>query len=226
MNKIAKGYIEELKKVYEEHLKEKAKSREELYSEKLTDLYILAFELIPEELKLSLRDEGSHRKKTLNYLKGECDTLDRRGDIYPEDIETVEIRNEDNTRNIEYNIIGTIKNGVFQNIKELQKIDLQSGLNKQDCVLIKSPYHTIYIPKMAILMAAKCFRYLVTEEKYRELFKYMMYEYICKDLGGEPDPMYLKKLERIKSEMKTNFMMKIEEYKDRNIVSLNYFRHK
>jgi len=226
MNKIAKGYIEELKKVYEEYLEGQLRKREEEYNKRLSELYELGFDLVPVEATISFRDEDSQKMRGLKYLKGECDTLDKRGDIYPEEIEIVEVRSDESRRNIEYNIVGIINNGIFQGIKELQKINLQSGLNKEDCVLMKSPYHTIYIPKKTILLATKCFRYLVTEEKYRELFKYMMYEYICKDLGVEADMMYLKKLERIKSEMKTNFMMKIEEYKDRNVVSLNYFRHK
>ncbi len=225
MNKIARGYIEELQKVYKEHLEAQARKREEEYNQKLSELYELAFDLVPEELTMSLRDEDSQKMRALKYLKGECDTLDRRGDIYPEEIHTIEVNLGENRRKIEYNIIGVINNSAFQSIKELQKIDFQSNIKNQDSVFFTTPYHTLHIAKNVTLLCSKCFRYLVTEEKYRELFKYILYEYICKDLGGEPDAMYMSRLERIKNELKTNFMMKIEGCKDRNIVSLNYFRH-
>ena len=52
MNKIARGYIEELQKVYKEHLEAQARKREEEYNQKLSELYELAFDLVPEELTM------------------------------------------------------------------------------------------------------------------------------------------------------------------------------
>ncbi len=225
MNRIAKAYIEELQQFYTNYLKQEESKLEKTYNMRLSELYELAFDLVPEEAAISLRDEGKQKMRTLSYLKGECDALDQRGDMYPAELKCIKVNDIKEDQSHEFNIIGVIsEGGCFTSIKQVQSLELQNKL-KENGALIKSPYHKLYFDRSATLLFCDCWRYLVTEDKYREFFKYIIYEHVCKDLGGEADSMYIGRLERLKNEIKTNYMMRVEEYKDRNIVSLNYFRH-
>lgn len=221
MNRIASQYIDSLKDFYSTYLAQKKKAKEKEYHNALSRIYELASELLPESATIALREEGRQKMRALNYLRGECDSLDKRGDMYGE-LKLTELKGD---INFDYNIIGVLNSGTYYSIANLQKVDWQEHLKLSgNKICVQSPYHSIFLAKDMILIYARCWRYMVLEDKYREFFKYMIYEYLCNDLEIQGNVAYLQRLERLRNEIKTNFAMQIEECKDRDIVELNYFR--
>ncbi len=221
MNKIAHEYIANLKDLYSNYLIEKRRTKEKEYHNTLSKIYELASELLPESATMALREEGRQKMRALNYLSGECDSLDKRGDMYGE-LKLTELKVD---INFDYNIVGILNGGTYYSIANLQKVDWQENFKLPgNKVRVQSPYHSIYLAKDMILIYARCWRYMILEDKYREFFKYIIYEYLCNDLEIQANVAYLQRLERLKNEIKTNFAMQIEECKDRNIVELNYFK--
>lgn len=223
MSRVSENYIRELTEVYNEYLNQEQAEQEKLYNSILSDLYDRATDLIPEEVSYGLRDEGKQRMRALRYLKGQCDIFDQMGDIYPSEIISTVIEAGDEELEIDYNIVGAISSdNSFYNVSELQKLNWQINIGGGG-VLIKSPYHKFKVEPNTRLLYAECWRYQVIEEKYHEFFRYILYQHICKDLGVDADMEYIKKLERMKNEIKTSYMVKIEGYRNNKIVSLNYF---